>query len=324
MFTVFRHAGMARFPARSASRPLCIRLPAAFALCLLSTLVTAAQADGDILLVKSADTHLYRQVEETFQAELQQLCGTRPTCPTMRSVTADELADIHTAAYHLVVMMGQKAAHLAKKVSPDTRQLHILISHHDAAEVSTGCGNTAAIYLEQPLRRQLAFIRFVLPDLKRVAVLLGDYSAHHRDDLASLARNSGLDLQFRQVESPDAIGRLLHDLHDEADILLSLPDPSIYNQDTLAGILLSTYRNHIPVIGFSRGMVRSGALAALHSTPETVGREAAQKALALLDGKLESNSYPTRYDYSLNHTVARSLHLRLPTEDEMSRRWRNP
>jgi len=209
-------------------------------------------------------------------------------------------------------------------VSPRTRQLHILISQNDFAQVATCCDKAHAIYLEQPLLRQLDFIRFLLPDRRRVAVLLGEYSAHHREELESLGRGTGLDLQFREVASSDDIGRLLHELRDEADVLLSLPDPSIYNQNTLANILLSTYRNQIPTIGFSRGMVKAGALAALHSTPQTVGREAAEKALALLDGEQDSNAYPARHDFSVNPTVARSLHLQLPTDDDMSRRWRNP
>ena len=324
MFTALRHARTAPSAARGAHRPARSWRPAAFALCLCAAWGTAAQADGDILLVKSGDTRLYHEVEEAFQAGLQRLCTNRPTCPETRSVTAAELADANTAAYGLVIMVGQKAARLAQQVSPHTRQMHILISHHDFAEVATCCNKAHALYLEQPLLRQLDFIRFLLPDRRRVAVLLGEHSAHHREELESLGRGTGLDLQFREVTSPDDIGRLLHELRDEADLLLSLPDPSIYNQDTLANILLSTYRNQIPVIGFSRGMVRAGALAALHSTPQTVGREAAEKSLALLGGEQDAKAYPARHDFSINPTVARSLHLQLPTDDDISRRWRDP
>jgi len=287
----------------------------------LAAAATAAQPAGDILLVKSAGGGLYAQVEKAFLQELNSLCEARPACPGIHSVSADELASIQNVAYRLVILVGQNASRLADKVNPDSLQLHILISKQDFATVRECCGRTLAIYLEQPLLRQLNFIRFLLPERRRIAVLMSDNSAHYKEELASLARGSGIDIDFRVVNNTADIGRLLHELRDEADLLLSLPDPAIYNQNTLTNILLSTYHNRIPVIGFSRGMVKSGALAALHSTPETVGKEAARKSLQLLDGEPTSGFMPSLYDFSLNRTVARSLHLQLPTDAEINERW---
>ena len=99
-----------------------------------------------------------------------------------------------------------------------------------------------------------------------------------------------------------------------------LPDQSIYNRDTLKGILLTTYRSRIPVISYSPGHVKSGALAAIYSSPGDIGRHLANLINQRHEGRLNTNNkmvYAEYYSIATNQRVARSLGLKLPSEEKL-------
>ncbi len=291
-------------------------------LCLLS-LVPAAAMAGDILLVKSANTALYDKAENAFHTELARTCLSGRDCPSVTTILSKDLKQYIGADYRLLVLIGQKAsaAAFAQKMTAAVRQLHIMVSKKNYSQITGCCDRTSAIFLEQPLERQLGFIAFILPERKRIGVLLGEYSTHYREELQDQANRMGLELFIREVDSAEHIGKLLYELRHKVDLLLSLPDPTIYNRNTLSNILLTTYRHQIPVIGFSKGLVKSGALAALYSTAEKIGVQAVAVAYSLLQGEADFWWAPTDYSVSVNRKVARSLRLNLPADKEIFKQW---
>ena len=276
---------------------------------------------SSILLIKSADAPIYREVEVAFRAEVLRLCATSDDCPQVASILAQDLANESIQDHDLLVFVGQQPKSHANSLTATLPQLHLLVFRDEYEKRAPCCDRTSAIYIEQPLVRQLRFIRFLLPELRRIAVLAGPQSVSRTTELLSLAKGMGLEIELRRVESQRDIGPMLHQLRHEVDILLALPDPAIYNRDTLSSILLSTYRNRIPVIGFSKGLVRAGALAAIHSSPATIGTEAGGKALRMLRGAHPASAYPEQAEVTLNRRVARSLHLQLPTDNALRARW---
>lgn len=202
--------------------------------------------------------------------------------------------------------------------------MHILVSRSDHAPHRKTATRASAIYLEQPLERQLAFTRFLMPHKRRIGVLLSSYTNNRRGQLESLAQEWGFDLQIAEVTSAEQIGKQIRMLSDRIDVLLALPDPTVFNSKTLAGILLTTYRNRIPVIGFSEGMIKAGAIAGIYSSAQTVGTEAADASLRLLRvrGDAPFEAYPTLFKARVNRNVARALHIHLPTDSQIAR-WRD-
>lgn len=303
-------------PVMSRSRHL-FGMLLAFA-CLLTMLPVYASS---ILLINSADAPIYREVEDAFRAEAESLCAKNDECPRIASILARDLSDESARDHDLLVLIGQQAKDQANNLTIDLPQLHLMVFREEYDRQAPCCDRTSAIYIEQPLERQLRFIRFLLPKLRRIAVLIGPGSFAGESELLSLARGMGLEVELRRVASQRDIGPVLHQLRNEVDILLALPDPRVYNRDTVSNILLSTYRNRIPVIGFSKGLVHAGALAAIHSSPGTIGTEAAGKALQILRGMRPDSTYPEQAEFTLNRKVARSLHLQIPTDDALEARW---
>jgi ABC-type uncharacterized transport system substrate-binding protein len=99
-----------------------------------------------------------------------------------------------------------------------------------------------------------------------------------------------------------------------------LPDPVVANADTVYGLLLTTYRAQLPVVGFSEGLLNAGALISLFSTARQQGRQGGEIARQILssDGVLPEPRYPKYFTVRVNSSVARSLGLHLPPEDTLS------
>lgn len=276
-----------------------------------------------LLLVRSADSALHQEVESAFRATLAELCKPPGECPRVETATPEELESVDSAAYGMVVLVGLQSSRVADQLAIQAPHLHILVSEATYQDQPACCEAHYVLPLEQPIERQLAFARFLMPERRRIGVLLGANSQAYRQTLQELANTKGLKVVFREVEDPQQVGQALFGLRNEIDLLFSLPDPSIYNRETWPGILLTSYREQIPVIGYSHALVHAGALAALYSTGDLVGQEAARQAWALFSrGKMPGGA-PTRFKVSLNRRVARSLHLRLPTDDEIEANWRS-
>lgn len=179
----------------------------------------------------------------------------------------------------------------------------------------------SALYLDQPVERQLDLVRLALPEAKRIGVLLGPDTKNRYDALASAAMSRNLLLNARQLQNEGDLAPALQALLPETDLLLALPDPAVFNAGTIPMILLSTYRHRQPLIGFSPAYTRAGALVSLYSTPAQIGEQAAEMLLAALArGQLPAPQHPRRFVVSTNPHVARSLGIPLESEAQLLQR----
>ena len=71
----------------------------------------------------------------------------------------------------------------------------------------------------------------------------------------------------------------------------------------------------MPVVGFSSGLVRSGALVGLYVKYEDIGKQAAALAISILEGKKRTNGTlhkPSHVSMALNLKVASYLEITIP------------
>ncbi|MAT65716.1 MAG: hypothetical protein CMN57_08730 [Gammaproteobacteria bacterium] len=174
----------------------------------------------------------------------------------------------------------------------------------------------SALFLEQPLSRQLNLASLLLPPDGGL-VVLRPQAATDADSLRAAAVRAGVSLSILTLPPGDNPARRIQQGMDRHQMLLALPDPAIYNRHSIHGILLTTYRKGIAVIGFSDSFVKAGAIAAVHSTPEDMARASADIAsvfLADTETGLPAPAHPSRFTVTLNHRVAQTLSLALPPE----------
>jgi putative tryptophan/tyrosine transport system substrate-binding protein len=169
----------------------------------------------------------------------------------------------------------------------------------------------SAALLDQPLSRQLALIKRALPQYRRLGVLVGPQTRVLIDGLEKEALAQGFVLRRTQaVASADDIYPALKQALEEAEVILALPDPLIYNNASLQNILLTTYRARTPLVAFSPSYVKAGAMLAVYSTPAQVARRAVEMVRQWQSGRgLPTPKMPLEFEVAVNERVAASLGL---------------
>jgi hypothetical protein len=167
---------------------------------------------------------------------------------------------------------------------------------------------TTAVYAEPAPGDQLRLAALLYRRPVRVAAILGADTSFLRpaleaDSVAVLDAGNGED-----------INRLLNQIA-QTDVLLALPDSTVYSTESIRNILLSTYRHKQGVIGFSSDMVKAGALATTYSEVEDIDAQVAEIASAYVaGGELAPPQFPRYFRTIVNEGVARSLDLRVDNE----------
>jgi len=171
--------------------------------------------------------------------------------------------------------------------------------------------SVSAVFLDQPPARQLELIHLALPAARNVGILVSAESQAHGAGLEKAAKDRGMRLAVSPV-GQDGLFPALQSLLADAEVLLALPDPAVFNGQTAANILTAAYRRHVPLVGFSPAYVKAGALLALYSTPAQVGARGGEVLRQTLPGKLlPPPQWPREYVVAVNQDVARSLGIAL-------------
>ena len=174
----------------------------------------------------------------------------------------------------------------------------------------------SAIYFDQPVERQLDFIQAALPKSRKIGILHSPNTHINPAYLQQLASEHGATLIAKQVLSAEKLFSTMDDLLESSDVLLALPDNTIYNSANIRNILLNSYRFNIPFIGLSQAYVTAGALGAIFSSPQQMSDQVAATILSFAQTrKLPDPQYPRDFTISLNPEVAKSLGIELPTAD---------
>lgn len=283
--------------------------------CLMETL---AQATPRVVIVSSDSTTAYL---ETTQAFISELARGGVSAYDIRRLNVSEwpMQAAQPEKPTLYVTLGMRATE-ALATSP-VPVLSVLIPRSTFERILRNSGRKSsssftAIYLDQTFQRQLALIRLALPQAKRLGVLWGPDSWVKASALRSLAPLHGFSLTEAGLTDSFNVFPELQQVLNDSDVFFAVADPIIFNRNTIQNLLLTTFRANVPVVAFSPAYVQAGALLALHTSPEQVGRQAAAVVLQALSGKplpdspLEANDF----EVSVNTHVARSLNLSLDAQ----------
>lgn len=218
----------------------------------------------------------------------------------------------------VTVALGSGAAAALANVSIKAPVLNALLPRASFERVVHAAGRKSsahfnALFLDQPLPRQLALMRLALPKAQRLGVLWGPDSWLRAATLQRLTRLQGWTLQEARVTNSRDLPASLLSVLDACDVLLALADPLVYNSNSLQNILMTSIRADVPMVAFSPAYVRAGALLAIYSTPQQVGAQAAKWVLdALAQRPLPAQALePDDFEIAVNEPVARNLNLKI-------------
>ncbi len=281
----------------------------------------------NILFISSQTSTPYLRFVEKTRLELQagNLLPAHITSLSASQLSAGAMKNTDQS-FDLIVALGRQAARVISKWNPGTPIIYALIpkTTYDGLEKT---GNLAcpdnqctAIYIDQPLKRQLHILAAAFGTQRHLGVLLGPSSLQQQNTLVEQARESGFILHTATVQQQDELLPALNNLLKKSGILLAIADPVVYNRRTAKSFLLTTYRHRVPVVAYSHAYADAGATLSIFSTPEQIARQTADIIKTyFLSNKpgLPAPQYPKRYNVRINQHVAESLGLDLETNPEL-------
>ena len=200
-----------------------------------------AVAAAGVLFVSSERSGAY---EETIAAISTALAP---------GVAAADIAVVETqqvtpgalAGSRIIVTVGAEAAQAVAEQAPRQPVLHTLLPRESFENLPAppGAGRRSAVFLDQPVQRQIALLVEALPEWRQLALLVGPRSQHLAARLAAAAREQQMVVTIENIATDREIYPALERLLAERAILLALPDRVVFNSYTIQNILLTSYRH---------------------------------------------------------------------------------
>lgn len=231
------------------------------------------------------------------------------------------LQDVHLdsdtlAPGDLFIALGQAAVKVVNRLNTQTNSInaYVTLEQYKALKID----GQPTILLDQPLHRYLAFCKLILSANSIGVLEESEFDLSQQEartlDLYKLRLN-----QYR-VNQFNRLLPALKDLLQQNDALLILPRQSIYNRETVKGVLLSSYRNRKPAVSYSPAHVKSGAVASIFSSPVDIGRHLALLVNQELENQARAGSqiqFARFYTIATNSRVAAALGINLPEEQKL-------
>jgi putative ABC transport system substrate-binding protein len=297
------------------------QVTAGIVLCALIGMLAPLMASAaEIVILKSSDIAAYNQAVAGFKATIS---------PAITLSEYDLQGDlekgrklarrIRASDPALVLAVGLKAAKAAQLEIVDIPVVYAMVL--DPAKYGLTTRNMTGVLLEVPLERQLALIRAVLPNMKRLGTLYDpSKTAPTIEEIKRLLRSNSPELVSAQVTSERDVPAALRNLLPTVGALWLVPDSTVLSDESLRFILNAALEDRVPVIGFSKEFARSGALLCLSVNYTEIGRQAGQLSQKIVDGQVTlplRPSHPDRLELSLNLKTAKFLGIEIPRDVEV-------
>ncbi len=290
---------------------------------LLVLLMSRAWGDGVVHLILSESGLAYQEAAEAFRAGLGS--GRAVRIFSLSDLAGSQIQAL-TRSGDLIVPVGVKAARqVAENHAGQGPVLALMIPRAVGEKLSWPAGlgrrKTSFVYIDQPVSRSLGLIAEVFPGSNRVGVVISPENAGLARTLQLEASRRQWTLNLENVDAADEVAAALRRVLADSDVLLLVPDALVINAANAQNVLLTTYRYRVPVVGFSQGLTKAGAVASLYSSPAQIGRQGAQMAARWLEtGELAPPQPAAEFSLSINRHVARSLGVAPPDEAELRRK----
>lgn len=182
---------------------------------------------------------------------------------------------------------------------------------------------STALFSDQPLSRQLSLIQ-AITDNKDIHVGIAYKNEKYKSEIDEISQfYPSMTITSDKISDLNII-RSINKIIQKNDVLLSTSEKDLYNSKTVRSILLSSYRHQTLVIGPNEGFVTAGALATVFTTSDQYTQDIVSMLKNYLDsGTLPTPQYPSTFNIKINYSVAESLSIDLPSEDELTSKMTN-
>lgn len=236
-----------------------------------------------ILVINSDNTvEKYQQAESGFRQGL----GAASHSVVTVSLNGNESMNIGQVIARekpdLVYSIGSRALQLA---IPESTHVPILFSSVINWERFGRGKNRYGIANELSLSQELAYLRYLLPEPKRIGFLYDPrYSQERISEARRLSLENNMEMVDQTVDQAGNLGQALDTLLPRIDLLWLMADPGVLvDRKAIEKIFAAAARYQKPVYTYSEAMVGLGASVVVAADNPTIGRQAANLAVSILN-----------------------------------------
>jgi putative tryptophan/tyrosine transport system substrate-binding protein len=222
----------------------------------------------------------------------------------LRALGGDSLRLVEQDA-DLVLALGEQAFRdaLAADGPP---VLGLAVPRRAADQLITNHCRCGAIWQGVPLDTQLALLRALLPEARRIGILRAPHSVWRSVPSAP----PGLTLEAVTVPQPARLGALLRRHLPNWDALLLPEDGTLFDGGAARLVLLTSYRQRVPVVGPDGAYVRAGSVASARVLVKDLAAAALDAVHAHRRlGRWPAAGFAGHYSLAINEHVAGAYDL---------------
>ena len=278
-----------------------------------------ASGNQSVILLVAEQKPAAREFAEAFLIALRRIAP-------MLTVRETLALDQSESSPSLIVAVGSLSLQHSLSNAPRSRVIAALVPRlgFEKAVQQYGSGPASAVFLDQPEDRQMALISLLPGPPLTVGLIRSTSSSVSSPRLRSGAQKHRLKLNEQIVSGERDLASAVQLVTGESDVILATPDSAVFSPQTIQGVLLSSYRARVPLIGFSPAYTKAGALISLHSSVRQLAEQTAEMVrLSVAGSGLPPPQVPRDFEISINRQVARSMGIELPSEGAMVEQLRN-
>ena len=262
-------------------------------------------ADNDLKI-----TYIVSDERDVYQQFIHKNINKKASILNVDHLSAKSLDSLRT---DLFITLGSKATRKALASSNSKKILALFITRKSYQEISKKYNKKkirkfSAIFIDQPVSRQLKLIKSAFPDKDHIGVAVSTESRIHIPELVKTSSDLGLRIHIETIPDSEHIHHVFRKLAENNDMILALHDRKIYNKYTIQNILMTAYHAGIPVIGYSKPYVEAGALTSVYTSIDDITKNTNEIINQFhKTGRLPKADYSKYFSIENNDQVAKAL-----------------
>lgn len=279
---------------------------------LLLSLNKLVYSANDVFILKSDDPTAYDEVIIGIQESLGNIPLQIFSLKDNAALEPAAIQAIQSQKPSIVVGIGGRAAELVNHHFPSVPLVYCMV--FDSTPFASS-PQAVGITLNVSAQDQFSTLKNILPQVRRLGVI---FDPTRSMPLITEGRKAAAALNLILVEKPIKssfeIANAIKDLIWTVDALWMIPDRTAISKESFRYLLEASLNRKVPIMAFSEGFVKGGALLALSPDYTGIGHQTANLVKKILDGSnpasLSSPSPKTTLVLNLN--TAKALNITIP------------
>ena len=280
-------------------------------------------ASAAVTIVRSSGATPYetaaKAIVEKLEDSVDQIRST-----DLATFSEDEKHLLQFSSGDIFVAIGTKAAlYLGKYLPRDVALTYCMVANAEELKLSGAIRGTG-VSTDVPLENQFQLISQTMPNIRSLGILyrLDDPKSRERMKAARSALLPKWKLRAINVAQYDSISDAIKKLcKQKIDMIWTQSDRSVFSPAVIRSLLLTSFREHIPVFGFSAPFVKSGALLGIGINSERQGKQVAEIVLRLVEqgiaqsetsSSIRKSMLEPDFEIAINLFVAENLSVKIP------------